>query len=892
MKKATSICILPLIAAGMAKGQAEFDAVPEGKKVFESMGCIVCHSTLKDDASPKAGPNLYGVFLAKPRTVETVLAASGEKRMVKANLDYLMKSVRKPTEDLVVAESGPTKGTAYPPIMPAFAPEVIRDQDLESIWHYLRSMADPGKAGPAKVMLKRKNEVAAKSLLEIPGEIPVATRPRVQRAPLVGLSGRAVHVGLPDGMSYSFDPRMLSVRRIWSGGFLNLKEEWTGRAGNPSNLGHGASVLLDKEPVLAPLTSGGEIVDFEFKEPDLGDDATVEKYLWDGVDFRDRLAGLDAKYLGHQLDPATGAPRFRFRVGANVLTESVNLTEDGHLEITLEGKLVEPQRFKLRGSGLGELQVEGGEIRDGVWSLSPTLTSATFHLTALLAGQRGVRMDIGGKETREAQPLVIAPSEPGRKPLEIPSGYSVLTWQPPLDGFGRKQLFEPTGIAVAKDGTIVLATRTAGVWRIRDGKWTQFAEGTFECLGVCIEDDKGDRVVITQKPELTRLIDSDGDGRADIYDTLCDDYGFHGNYHEYTHGPVRDSAGNYYFTLNLAHSPNGKASWRAGGPYLGSMGGYRGWACRLTPDGKFEPYAYGLRSPAGLAFDPDGRLWYAENQGEYVGSSKMVPLEEGKFYGHLSGLVSLPGMKPDCEALNFDHWKDKIRKGAVWIPYGRFANSPGNPAWDVTGGKFGIYQGQMFIGDQTLSTLLRIVTEKVNGMDQGCVMPFAKGLASGVMRPCFLPDGSLLVGQTGRGWGANGGHQDSLQQIVWDGKTVVTDILSVAGSHEGFDVRFTCPLNEKTTGSDLMKGFKVQSWFYTDTSEYGSPEHDSRTDAVKQVEISPDRLTARIKLADFGKGDKWLDRIYHISMSDTEKLLKTPVFRPQMEAYFTLRAIP
>jgi hypothetical protein len=96
--------------------------VAEGKKVFESMGCIVCHSMARDYASPKAGPNLYGVFEAMPRTVETVLA---------------------------------------------------------------------------------------------------------------------------------------------------------------------------------PLTSGGEAVDFQFKQPELGEDATVEKHLRDGVDFRERLAGLDAKHLGH-----------------------------------------------------------------------------------------------------------------------------------------------------------------------------------------------------------------------------------------------------------------------------------------------------------------------------------------------------------------------------------------------------------------------------------------------------------------------------------------------------------------------------------------------------------------------------------------------------------------
>ena len=191
---------------------------------------------------------------------------------------------------------------------------------------------------------------------------------------------------------------------------------------------------------------------------------------------------------------------------------------------------------------------------------------------------------------------------------------------------------------------------------------------------------KGDKFVVMQKPELTRISDTNGDGRAAQFETVCDDYGFHANYHEYAHGPARDNDGNYYFTLNLSHGGNERTSWRAGGPYMGSMGGYRGWACKVTPSGEFIPYAYGLRSPAGIGVDPEGRLWYAENQGEYVGSSKVVPLEQGKFYGHLSGLITLPGkMKPDSPELKFDKWKDKIRKGAVWLPHGKVANSPGHP---------------------------------------------------------------------------------------------------------------------------------------------------------------------------------------------------------------------
>jgi hypothetical protein len=499
----------------------------------------------------------------------------------------------------------------------------------------------------------------------------------------------------------------------------------------------------------------------------------------------------------------------------------------------------EAQSFQVAAEGLSDVKVEGGKLEGGVWTLEAD-AKGPFKLQAQLPGGVVARETVDRAENWEPQELVTRPAQKGRRELEIPAGYSLQDWISPVDLLGREQLFEPTGIAVAKDGTIVLSTRTAGVWRIRDGKWSLFAESTYEALGVWIEDDKGDVIVIAQKPELTRLKDLNGDGRAEVFETVCDDYGFHGNYHEYTHGPVRDSEGNYYFLLNLSHAQNElKASWKAGGKFMGSMGGYRGWACRVTPEGKFEPYAMGLRSPAGLGIAPDGRIWYAENQGEYVGSSKVVPLEQGKFYGHISGLVSLPGMKPDDEKLTYELWKDKLRKGAVWLPHGMMANSPGSPAWDQTGGSFGPFKGQMFIGDQTLSQVMRVTTEQVGGEDQGSVVPFAKGLASGVMRPVFLPDGSLLLGQTGRGWGARGGSQAALQLISYDGETVAADISEIVAVPSGLELRFTRPIAEGIGVDDLKKQLKAASWFYTNLPDYGSPRRDQREETVSSLTISP-----------------------------------------------------
>lgn len=49
------------------------------------------------------------------------------------------------------------------------------------------------------------------------------------------------------------------------------------------------------------------------------------------------------------------------------------------------------------------------------------------------------------------------------------------------------------------------------------------------------------------------------------------------------------------------------------------------------------PWATGMRSPAGLGM-VDGDLFYADNQGDYIGSGGIWHVEEGDFTGHPAGL--------------------------------------------------------------------------------------------------------------------------------------------------------------------------------------------------------------------------------------------------------------
>src|SRR5436309_1573353 len=182
--------------------------------------------------------------------------------------------------------------------------------------------------------------------------------------------------------------------------------------------------------------------------------------------------------------------------------------------------------------------------------------------------------------------------------------YRLLTLPIPKD-----IVLEVGGLTFRPDGKLLACTRRGEVWLISHPeadeparvKYQLFATGLHEALGLVV--DGPNTVYVVQRPELTKLVDGDGDGVADEYVTVCDKWGVSGDYHEFAFGPARDKYGNFFVTLNVGFSGGhqSKAPWR-------------GWCVKITPKGELVPYATGLRSPNGVAFSPDGDLFYADNQ--------------------------------------------------------------------------------------------------------------------------------------------------------------------------------------------------------------------------------------------------------------------------------------
>ncbi|GAA4413522.1 hypothetical protein GCM10023187_41890 [Nibrella viscosa] len=412
---------------------------------------------------------------------------------------------------------------------------------------------------------------------------------------------------------------------------------------------------------------------------------------------------------------------------------------------------------------------------------------------------------------------------------------------------------ETGGLAFLPDGRLVACFHRGEVmtYNPTTKSWKLFAEGLHDPLGILVINNR--ELLIMQRPELTRLKDTDGDGVADVYETVTDQFGMSGNYHEFAFGPVRDKQGNLYIGLNAASSGAGiRDELRGRYEPMGRQGRmyscvpYRGWIMQLTSDGKLLPFAGGFRSPNGLFIDAKGRLFVTDNQGDWLGTSKLYHVEQGKFYGHPASLVwreSFPAVDPlTLPPTTLDSMR--VRE-MITFPHQRMAHSPTQIVADNTGGRFGPFAGQMLVGEMDFPRLLRILPDEVNGQLQGAVIPFFDnaGLRKGNNRLAFAPDGSLWLGQTDHGWVGDRG----IQRLVYKGGTPL-DVMAMHLTPTGFDLTFTQPLDEASARA--IANYPCRRFYYMYHASYGSPETDSRPVTVTAVTLSPDRKTVSLTLSE------------------------------------------
>ena len=476
----------------------------------------------------------------------------------------------------------------------------------------------------------------------------------------------------------------------------------------------------------------------------------------------------------------------------------------------------------------------------------------------------------------------------GKAPKQAPEAahYRIVTLPVPKDC-----VLEVGGLAFRKDSKLLATTRRGEVWLVsnplaedpNDAKFKLYATGMHEILGINITDNE---VYVVQRPELTRLIDRNNDDVVDEYVTVCDKWGVSGDYHEYAFGLPRDKNGNFFITLNVGFG---------GGD--SSRSPFRGWCIKVSPKGDMTPFAVGLRSPNGVNFSPDGDLFYCDNQGEWVATGKMHNIREGEWYGHPVGLRWVPespfaGKFPAKypSGMLFDGQKGAtgvegkipFTPPVIQFPYGRMGQSQTEPHWDLTGGKFGPFAGQCFVGDQTTSEVMRVDLQKMpSGRFQGACFPFRNGFECGVNRMAFAPDGSLMVGMTARGWGSRGGKPYGLQRLVYTG-VLPFEMHTMKLTKDGFDVTFTKPID--AAAADKLTAYNLVSYTYNYFGTYGSPEVDRKAEKIEAVTVSADKKKVSLKVSGFRPGRVYELHTDGVRSEENEPLLHTV-------GYYTLNEV-
>ncbi|WP_460958926.1 plastocyanin/azurin family copper-binding protein [Spirosoma litoris] len=408
---------------------------------------------------------------------------------------------------------------------------------------------------------------------------------------------------------------------------------------------------------------------------------------------------------------------------------------------------------------------------------------------------------------------------------------------------------EVGGMAPLPDGRLAVCTRRGDVWLIsnpymqgsRVATFKKFASGLHEPLGL-IWHPKG-YFLCTQRGEVTKLVDNDGDDVADEYSSFYK-WPLSGNYHEYSYGPLLLPDGDMVITLNL--------DWIG---YGASLAKWRGWMLKLTEKGEMTPWATGLRSPAGFGILRDGSILYTENQGDWVGSGRMTHLTKGAFAGNPAGLrwSGEPGsplaLKPEDVPSTgkpmFEVAKTikELKVPAVWFPHTLMGISTSDFKQDTTNGAFGPFSDQLFVGDQGHSKIMRVALEKVNGEWQGACFPFREGFQSGIIRTVWGQDGSMFVGMTSRGWAATGKDPYGIQRLVWSGKTPF-EMKTITSKPDGFEVTFTLPVDRKT--AENPESYSLNSFTYRYHRTYGSPIEDAKPVPIRGVVVAPDGMSVRI----------------------------------------------
>jgi hypothetical protein len=573
-------------------------------------------------------------------------------------------------------------------------------------------------------------------------------------------------------------------------------------------------------------------------------------------EIKDTFVG---RAFGELLVPETGTYNFRLTCddGARLVLDGKTVLDtewgesfiaDGLVELAKGAHKIEVPFYENTGRFYLRLEWKKAGADDFIIVPSSALRTEAGQTFVTSPGDKRFFFETDPRKPGDGRPVA------GVHPM-----FDLETFRPPT--------FTPAvgGMTFLKDGRLAVCTwdQVGAVYLLRktgpgveDYEVQLFATGLGEPLGILEYDGA---IYVTQKQEVTKLVDTDGDGAADRYEAIAAGWPASHDYHEFSFNLVaKDGA------LFVTTSVPLRGGWTYYNPGTGSaypVGGVQGTVLKIDPKtGEWSVYARGLRTPNGMGIGPNGDVFVCDNQGSWLPSSRLNFVREGGFYGHQETPNGTVASDPPV----------------VWFPHGEIGNSPSEPVL-VPSGPFA---GQMFVGDVTYGGIQRVFIEKVAGVYQGAVFKMTQGIEAGVNRLAWGPDGALYVG----GIGSNGNwnhqnHRYGLQRLVPNGKTAF-EMLKVEARPGGFYVTFTQPFDPSSVGE-----WEVTQYRYEPSEFYGGPKLGQQRLSAGKTVLSPDTRGVFLPVAGLKEGHVVHLRAVGLKSASGEDMWST-------ECWYTLNKIP
>ncbi len=408
----------------------------------------------------------------------------------------------------------------------------------------------------------------------------------------------------------------------------------------------------------------------------------------------------------------------------------------------------------------------------------------------LILAKRGARPDLTawmkGGPTRWTKPIVT------RGEVAVDNAPHVVdTLTVPYDN-PHNALFFLTGVDFMPNGDLAVCTAHGDVWLVKgvDAKldrltWKRFATGLYQPLGLKVVDGK---IVVLERGQLTRLHDLNGDGEADFYENLTNEWHTGAGEHSFDTCLETDPEGRFYFfKTGDTELPHGGCLLRAS-----------------RDGGKVEVFATGFRHPIGLSVSPSGVVTGADQEGNWMPSTRIDIYHQGGFYGD---------MRAHHRAT-----APKIYDGPLlWLPKSA-DNSAGGQAW-VPHDRFGFPQGQLLHFSYGRCKLYALLPQTVDGVEQAGAVDLGVFFLSGSMRGRFNPrDGHLYVVGL-NGWQTAARRDGCLQRVRWTGEPVrVPTGLSV--HTDGIRLHFAAHWTRRRRRT--AERYRIEQWNYRWSGDYGS----------------------------------------------------------------------